>query len=288
MERNLFIDASHPNETRVVLKSEENIEDYEYESKKNILVKNNIYLGKVSRVEPSLQAAFLDFGRERHGFLAFNDIQPDYYQIPQSDIQNLKQKEEELREKLKEESKKLEENYSPTTLEEDFHNNENRFNNTDVINTAELNPTNNTLNPIKGEINRNINKNVNIKKKFHKNKTRQSFGSKKYKIQEVIKPNQIILVQVLKDERGKKGAALSTFISLAGKYTILMPNTSHGGGISRKIFNPNNRKKIRGILNELEIPPPLGVLAINIVYFPAKDINVLNAAPFFPLSSFKT
>jgi len=96
MERNLYIDASHPNETRVVLKSEENIEDYEYESKKNILVRSNIYLGKVSRVEPSLQAAFVDIGRERHGFLAFNDIQPDYYQIPQGDIRDLKQKEEEL------------------------------------------------------------------------------------------------------------------------------------------------------------------------------------------------
>jgi len=260
MERNLYIDASHPNETRVVLKSEENIEDYEYESKKNILVKNNIYLGKVSRVEPSLQATFVDYGKERHGFLAFNDIQPDYYQIPQGDIQELKQKEEELREKLKEESKKLEETNSPTTLEEDFRKNENGFNNSNIINTAELNPTNNTLNPIKGEINRNINKNVNIEKKFHKNKTRQSFGSKKYKIQEVIKPNQIILVQVLKDERGKKGAALSTFISLAGKYTILMPNTSKGGGISRKIFNPNNRKKIRGILNELKIPKEMGLI----------------------------
>jgi len=157
MERNLYIDASHPNETRVVLKSDENIEDYEYESKKNLLVKNNIYLGKVSRVEPSLQSAFVDFGRERHGFLAFNDIQPDYYQIPQGDIRDLKQKEEELREKLKEESKKLEESNSSTILDEDFRNSENEFNNTDVINTEELNPTNNALNPIKGEINRNIN-----------------------------------------------------------------------------------------------------------------------------------
>jgi len=109
MEKNLYIDASHPNETRIVLKSENNIEDYEYENKNNILLKNNIYLGKVSRIEPSLQAAFLDFGRERHGFLAFNDIQPDYYQIPQSDIQDLKQKEEEIRIKLKEESKQEEE-----------------------------------------------------------------------------------------------------------------------------------------------------------------------------------
>ena len=258
MERNLYIDASHPNETRVVLKSEENIEDYEYESKKNILVKSNIYLGKVSRVEPSLQAAFVDIGRERHGFLAFNDIQPDYYQIPQGDIRDLKQKEEELREKLKEESKKLEENNSLSTLDEDFRNSKNGFNNTDVINTEELNPANIELNPIKKEIDRNVNEIVNIEKKF--DKPRQSFGSKKYKIQEVIKPNQIILVQVLKDERGKKGAALSTFISLAGKYTILMPNTPKGGGISRKIFNPINRRKIRGILNELKIPKEMGLI----------------------------
>ena len=253
MERNLYIDASHPNETRVVLKSEENIEDYEYENKKNILVRSNIYLGKVSRVEPSLQAAFVDIGRERHGFLAFNDIQPDYYQIPQGDIRNLKQKEEELREKLKEESKKLEENNSQSTLDEDFRNGKNGFNNTE-----ELNPANIELNPDKKEIDRNVNETVNTEKKF--DKRRQSFGSKKYKIQEVIKPNQIILVQVLKDERGKKGAALSTFISLAGKYTILMPNTPKGGGISRKIFNPVNRRKIRDILNELKIPKEMGLI----------------------------
>jgi ribonuclease E len=258
MERNLYIDASHPNETRVVLKSGENIEDYEYESKKNILVRNNIYLGKVSRVEPSLQAAFVDIGRDRHGFLAFNDIQPDYYQIPQGDIQDLKQKEEELREKLKEESKKLEENNSLSTLGEDFRDGKNGFNNDDVINTEELNPANIELNPVKKEINRNVNEILNIEKKF--DKPRQSFGSKKYKIQEVIKPNQIILVQVLKDERGKKGAALSTFISLAGKYTILMPNTPKGGGISRKIFDPINRKKIRSILNELKIPKEMGLI----------------------------
>ena len=157
MERNLYIDASHPNETRVVLKSEENIEDYEYENKKNILVKNNIYLGKVSRVEPSLQAAFIDFGRERHGFLAFNDIQPDYYQIPQSDIQDLKQKEEELREKLKEESKKLEESNSSTMLEEDFHNSENGFNNIDGVNTEELKPISNELIPVTNKIDKKKN-----------------------------------------------------------------------------------------------------------------------------------
>ena len=106
MEKNLYIDASHPNETRVVLKSDNHIEDYEYESFKNDLIKNNIYLGKVSRIEPSLQAAFVDFGRERHGFLSFNDIQSDYYQIPQSDLQKLKEEEEKIREEL---SKQVEE-----------------------------------------------------------------------------------------------------------------------------------------------------------------------------------
>ena len=137
MAKNLYIDASHPNETRVVLTSQGNIEDYEYESKKNILLKNNIYLGKVSRVEPSLQAAFIDFGRERHGFLAFNDIQPDYYQIPQSDIENLKQKEEELRLKLKEESKKLEENDSYPLNNSGEENIQNSANESSQINTNE-------------------------------------------------------------------------------------------------------------------------------------------------------
>ena len=258
MERNLYIDASHPNETRVVLKSEEYIEDYEYESIKNKLVKNNIYLGKVSRVEPSLQAAFVDFGRERHGFLAFNDIQPDYYQIPQSDIQNLKQKEEKLREKLNEESKKLEEINPSSKPEENFHNSENGFNNTNGGNTEELKTTTNESYPVENKVDEKINKSINTEKKFHK--SRQSFGSKKYRIQEVIKPNQIILVQVLKDERGKKGAALTTFISLAGKYTVLMPNTAKGGGISRKIFNSSERKKIRDMLTELKIPKEMGLI----------------------------
>ena len=103
MEKNLYIDASHPNETRVVLKSGENIEDYEYEGLKNNLIKNNIYLGKVSRIEPSLQAAFVDFGRERHGFLSFNDIQSDYYQIPKGDLEKIKEEEEKAREELSKE-----------------------------------------------------------------------------------------------------------------------------------------------------------------------------------------
>ena len=120
MEKNLFIDASHPNETRVVLKSGDNIEDYEYEGLKNNLIKNNIYLGKVSRIEPSLQAAFVDFGREKHGFLSFNDIQSDYYQIPKGDLEIIKQEEERAREELsKKVEAKEEENLAEGKLEID-------------------------------------------------------------------------------------------------------------------------------------------------------------------------
>ena len=229
MEKNLYIDASHPNETRVVLKSENNIEDYEYEGLKNNLIKNNIYLGKVSRIEPSLQAAFVDFGRERHGFLSFNDIQSDYYQIPKSDLEKIKQEEEKAREELsKEVEAKEEENLADGKLE------------------------------IEDPIDKQIieDKNNDELKKEKKN----NFRFKRYKIQEVIKPNQVILVQVIKDERGQKGAALSTFISIAGKYIVLMPNTPKGGGISRKIFNPADRKKIRTILNEIEIPKEMGLI----------------------------
>ena len=120
MDKNLYIDASHPNETRVVLKSDKNIEDYEYEGLKNNLIKNNIYLGKVSRIEPSLQAAFIDFGRERHGFLSFNDIQSDYYQIPQSDLELIKIEEEKAREELsKKNEAKEDENIAEGKLEID-------------------------------------------------------------------------------------------------------------------------------------------------------------------------
>ena len=226
MPKNLYIDASHPSETRVVLKSNNHIEDYEYENAKNTLIKNNIYLGKVSRIEPSLQAAFVDFGRERHGFLSFNDIQSDYYQIPKIDLEKIKAEEEKVREELQKESEKNEES---------------------IIN-------NNDETKIKDPVEKESLEDEENKK------NRKNFPSRKYKIQEVIKPNQVILIQVIKDERGLKGAALSTFISLAGKYIVLMPNTPKGGGISRKIFHPGERKKIRNILNDITIPNGMGLI----------------------------
>jgi len=252
MEKNLYIDASHPNETRVVLKTGDNIEDYEYEGLKNNLIKNNIYLGKVSRVEPSLQAAFIDFGQDRHGFLSFNDIQSDYYQIPQSDLVKIKEEEEKEREELQKESEKEEEkNITEGNLDVNDPVEIKPESEIEGLSTTSTAMEDDTVAIVSSSQDPQI---TDIKKPV------QRFRSKRYKIQEVIKPNQVILIQVLKDERGQKGAALSTFISIAGKYIVLMPNTSKGGGISRKIFNPGERKKIRTILNDIVIPKEMGLI----------------------------
>jgi len=251
MEKNLYIDASHPNETRVVLKTGDNIEDYEYEGLKNNLIKSNIYLGKVSRVEPSLQAAFIDFGRERHGFLSFNDIQSDYYQIPQSDLAKIKEEEEKARVDLQKEGEK----------EDEKNITEGNLNINDPV---EIKPEL-EIELLSSEIvledkTETDDYSAQTVQTVEEKKLVPRFRSKRYKIQEVIKPNQVILIQVLKDERGQKGAALSTFISIAGKYIVLMPNTPKGGGISRKIFNPGERKKIRAILNDIVIPNEMGLI----------------------------
>ena len=234
MEKNLYIDASHPNETRIVLKSNDSIEEYEFEDKKNLNFKNNIYLATISRVEPSLQAAFVNFGRERHGFLAFNDIQSDYYQLPSEDIEKIRIAEEKIREELKDNI--IDANQDNLQAESHIESKEEK--------------TEDNENQIDKE----------SRKKEHREKVKSSFGIKKYKIQEVIKPGQVILIQVIKEERGQKGAALTSFISLAGKYMVLMPNTPKGGGISRKIFNSSDRQKMRNILNEIEIPKSMGVI----------------------------
>ncbi len=230
MEKNLYIDASHPNETRIVLKSNSSIEEYEFEDKNKLNFKNNIYLGTISRVEPSLQAAFVNFGRVRHGFLAFNDIQSDYYQVPYEDKERIKDAEEKIRENLK--NKALED----LPAEKNIDNHNEKLDEKNVTKTDE-----------------------DVKKEYRE-ELNTSFGLKRYRIQEVIKPGQVILIQVIKEERGQKGAALTTFISLAGKYIVLMPNTPKGGGISRKIFNSSERQKIRGILNQIEIPKSMGVI----------------------------
>ena len=233
MEKNLYIDASHPNETRIVLKSNSSIEEYEFEDKNKLNFKNNIYLGTISRVEPSLQAAFINFGRTRHGFLAFNDIQSDYYQIPFEDKEKIRIAEEKIRENLKNK-----------VIEDINKSNENQNEKISEENQEEKNQV----------------KNDEEVKKQYREELKNSYGLKRYRIQEVIKPGQVILIQVIKEERGLKGAALTTFISLAGKYIVLMPNTPKGGGISRKIFNSTDRQKIREILNQIEIPNNMGVI----------------------------
>ena len=231
MQKNLYIDASHPEETRIVLKSESNIEEYESENKNSLNLKSNIYLGKVGRVEPSLQAAFIDFGRDRHGFLAFNDIQSDYYEIPTEDKEELKKAEEKIREDLKE-SNESKDGTSPDD--------------------AEINSNNENSNESKPN-------DVEQPDKTRE-KLKNRYGIRKYRIQEVIRPGQVLLVQVMKEERGQKGAALTTFLSLAGKYIVLMPNTAKGGGISRKIFNYEDRSRIREILKNIDIPSNMGLI----------------------------
>ena len=255
MEKKLYIDASHPDETRVVLKSDNGIEEYEYEDKNKLNFKNNIYLGTVSRVEPSLQAAFINFGRLKHGFLAFNDIQSDYYQIPTEDKERLQEAEEKIREDLK--NKNLDELNNETSSSDDSVNG-NKITENGEKNIEEIKEENSESIIEKNE--NNIGTEIEKKNTDVREKLKNSYGVKRYRIQEVIKPGQVILIQVIKEERGNKGAALTTFISLAGKYIVLMPNTAKGGGISRKIFNSSDRTKIRNILNEIEIPKNMGVI----------------------------
>ena len=178
MAKDLYIDASHPDETRVVLKSENQIEEYEYENRNKLYLKNNIYLGKVSRIEPSLQAAFVNYGKQRHGFLAFNDIQTDYYQIPHDDKDKLKKDEEKLRIELKEKNniEESEKNLNTTSVESSLS--ENKIN----INANQEKP--------KEEISP-------LEKNNQFNELKKRYGIRRYKIQEVIKPDQIVLVQIL-------------------------------------------------------------------------------------------
>lgn len=248
MSKELLIDASHPEETRIAIKSNNGIEEYEYENIHRKNLKGNIYLGKVSRIEPSLQAAFVDFGNERHGFLAFNDIQSDYYQIPQADKDRIKKEEEEARAKLLEENDK--EIIEHAEQSEDINLQDKNSSNGDQDEESIGNKASDE------EVDSNEESHVEDKPKNNKS----FYRFKRYRIQEVIKPGQIVLIQIVKEERGKKGAALTTFISLAGKYIVLMPNTAKGGGISRKIYSSSDRKKMKEIINDLELPKTMGLI----------------------------
>ena len=215
----MLIDASHPEETRVLVVNKNKLEDFDVEVESRRPLKGNIYLAKVTRVEPSLQAAFVDFGGSRHGFLAFNEIHPDYYQIPVADRELLiaeARAEAEAARATEDDEAEPEEGEAVETLGGD--------------DSEEI------------EARRPV--------KLRRN----------YKIQEVIKRRQILLIQVVKEERGTKGAALTTFLSLAGRYCVLMPNTDRGGGISRKIGSAVDRKRLKSIVNELGIPEGIAVI----------------------------
>ena len=208
--RTMLIDASHPEETRVVVVDGNRVEDYDVEVASRRQLKGNIYLAKVTRVEPSLQAAFVDYGGNRHGFLAFNEIHPDYYQIPVADRERL-----------------LAEQAAASVERDDSDDGE-----PEAVSDDEE------------EVERR----------------RSRPPSRFYKIQEVIKRRQIMLVQVTKEERGNKGAALTTYLSLAGRYCVLMPNTARGGGISRKIASATDRKRLKKMLAELQAPDGMAVI----------------------------
>ena len=266
MEKEILIDASQEKQTRIAIKSDSGVEAYEYENEQKKQLKGNIYLGKISRIEPSLQAAFVDFGNERHGFLAFNDIQTQYYQIPIADKESILKEEEEIRKQLVEETKDLNvdiqvenhENFENPSDEEDEKEVEATNEELDSHHEELLNDVQKTEDENEYETTDNNSENSEYEKKINDIRSRRKF--KRYRIQEVIKPGQVILIQIVKEERGKKGAALTTFLSLAGKYIVLMPNTAKGGGISRKIFNSQDRKHVRGIINELNIPDTMGLI----------------------------
>ena len=210
MTRRMLIDASQSEETRVVVLHGNRLEEFDYDSESKKQLKGNIYLAKVTRVEPSLQAAFVEYGGNRHGFLAFNEIHPDYYKIPIADRQQLIAEEAAI-----EESEDADEPEHVETVGGD---------------------------------------------EFDEVDRRRSRLRRNYKIQEVVKRGQVLLVQVVKEERGNKGAALTTYLSLPGRYCVLMPNTGRGGGISRKISNARDRKRLKTIVDSLGIPDGMAVI----------------------------
>ena len=255
MTMRMLIDARHQEETRVAVVQGNRIEEFDFESAEHKQLKGNIYLAKVTRVEPSLQAAFIDYGGNRHGFLAFSEIHPDYYQIPKEDREALLR--EEAEHAAEEERLRAADDYhyddedhgddhaEPEAVEE--------IGADDAV-EADADHADETPPPAPETANgADENAADELRKK------RQALR-RRYKIQDVIRRRQVLLVQVVKEERGNKGAALTTYLSLAGRYCVLMPNTSHGGGISRKISNGADRKRLKTIMAELKLPRTMGCI----------------------------
>ncbi len=238
MSKNILIDTTNNIETRIAVTDDGKLDDFEIESSKKNAVKGDIYLAKITRIEPSLQAAFVDFGTSRNGFLPLSEIHPDYFKIPAADEAKIK----ELNDKI-------------------YNLNERETNNTDSENELEDIEENNI--DTRSEDDDNEDKVISIKKKKNKKLSpkKEYFNFfRKYKIQDVIRPKQILLVQINKEERGLKGAALTTYLSFAGRYCVLMPNSMNSDGISRKIGDIEERKKLKKILSSVEIPEKMSVI----------------------------
>ena len=237
MTEKMLIDAAHSEETRVVVMHGNQIEEFDFESENKRPIRGNIYLAQITRVEPSLQAAFVEYGGNRHGFLAFNEIHPDFYQIPLSDREELIQAQAQAH---------SEDNDNDDLIEVSGKSNNNNGENSgeDAGDTPTMD-----VEDIGGDAHEEASRSRSLKEL-----------SRKYKIQEVIKRRQVILIQAVKEERENKGAALTTYLSLAGRYCVLMPNTAKGGGVSRKINNIGDRKKLKKITEKLDVPEGMGLI----------------------------
>ncbi|RPD37752.1 ribonuclease E/G [Candidatus Liberibacter solanacearum] len=258
MANKMLIDASHVEETRVVVLRDNRVEDLDFESEHKKQIKGNIYLAKVTRVEPSLQAAFVDYGGNRHGFLPFLEIHPDYYQIPFSDRQALLKVSN-----VQTDSGVVDSDVVITdsgVVDSDIAIN-------DDVNSVELDDLVEELEDVASTTNLSheicssddvVFDNENVEVDSSENLSKKL--RRQYCIQEVIKNRQILLVQVVKEERGNKGAAVTTYLSLAGRYSVLMPNTPKGEAISRKVTNPIDRNNLKEIARTLEVPPGMGVI----------------------------
>jgi len=294
----MLIDATHAEETRVVVVEGNKVDEFDFESLNKRQLSGNIYLAKVTRVEPSLQAAFVDYGGNRHGFLSFAEIHPDYYQIPVADREALIAEEEAYAKTLEEEANLAQQKKSrirkrkPKVIAEEADSDisissdviEKSDENVETLNVTENQDSSNpnsitdneevSDNPIDLDLKNNSEINVESDDEANLDSEIESVADddieeevrprkprpRRYKIQEVIKVRQILLIQVVKEERGNKGAALTTYLSLAGRYCVLMPNTARGGGISRKITNVQDRKKIKEITSELDVPKGAGLI----------------------------
>ncbi len=300
MPNKMLIDASHPEETRVVVVRGNRIEEFDFESQDKKQLKGNIYLARVTRVEPSLQAAFVEYGGNRHGFLAFSEIHPDYYQIPVADRQALLRAEAEDAAAEEEDEEERSERgrgrrrrggrrqrgdraesasteAEAASADADAEASGEQTAEPDASDEAAGDDTPAMAHAASGDVVaedlsssygiEEVNgsdaaevESVGADDAIDEVRSRRRPARRQYKIQEVIKRRQILLVQVVKEERGNKGAALTTYLSLAGRYSVLMPNTARGGGISRKITNAVDRKRLKDVVKDLDVPQGMGVI----------------------------